>query len=163
MKPNSVKTHLYDESKVKDSIAEMKRAKAIKASQGEIDDIITGKLAERVKLQEGFKSSYYLRVLIQERLKDMKDRIEDAEKHKSHVVDWMGFQYSVEHLRASYNKELFVDYAQAISNENYLRQALVKVGFDEKQLLAIVFKHELVKDHKQLQRMEKEYDNKNIK
>jgi hypothetical protein len=160
-KVSQIKTYqprkVIDYKKVKDSVSEFKKARAMSYDEQEKQDIITGKMVERVQLQRKFRGAYLLRLMKEARLFDMRERITNADQIKKEEVDWLGYYYSLDHIKAVYNYEVF-ELKTLISNEVYLKQGLMNVGFNDEQLDNILHNEQYIKDHDVLIKMEKDHE-----
>jgi len=149
------------DEKVKEAVDEYKKnnpAKFTEPTEEEVRLEIEGKVRERLHIQENFNEAYVTRLLMEARMKDMGDRIEECVSNKESSIDWMGFKYSLEHMKAVLRKEFF-DLKRVIRQEEYFRDQLARLGFKQEDFNNII-QGKYISDMDTLKKMEESYGKK---
>lgn len=138
-------------------IKEVKKSRkggAVFPRPGEIKQIISGKMTERVHLQQNYRESYFIVRVKEARLTYMKELIDNADSQNLSHITFQGTEMALSVAKAEFALEHHY-YKIAISNEQYLRQALENVGFTESDFMLILNDGIFIKDEKKLLAMEK--------
>lgn len=141
----------------------MKKAKAKfeKVSEEEYKREIDSKLQERIQLQHKFRGAYLTRRMLEERQLDMKKRIEETEGYNGNVINWMGYEYGLNHFKAVFDFGYY-ELKTQIQNEEYLKKALLTLGFSEGMFNDII-NGRYIKDTNKLKEMEGKKEKEEIK
>lgn len=133
------------------------KAKAELVSEVEYQEVVTGKIRDKVHLQYKYAEAYLKRMLKEAKLKSLGDKIEIAKKDKSTIISWQSVEYDTDVLITEYNLESFY-YKQLLRDEVSLKDKLLKYGFSEEEILQI-HSGKLLKGEKELEDSEKKIKN----
>lgn len=125
-----------------------KKAMAVPYTKEEEQEIITGKLRDRIHRQNDYREGFLKRLVKQARLEHINRLIDEANTAFKDEVVWLGISYPVSILMAEYNLELHY-YKIALMNEKYLYKALRNDGLSDEDI-KLVQAGNYIKDERNL-------------
>ena len=125
-----------------------KKAMAVPYTKEEEQEIITGKLRDRLHRQNDYREGFLKRLVKQARLEHIHKLIDEANTALKDEIVWLGISYPVSILMAEYNLELHY-YKTALMNEKYLYKALRNDGLSDEDI-KLVQAGNYIKDEKKL-------------
>ena len=106
---------------------------AVQPNKGEVEQIIRGKLVERLKRQKDYRTTFFNRLYKQAEIEEMRNQLMSGKIE----VEWSGMKCPENILKASFNLALD-DYRNLISSEQYLLKALKNDGLSDEDIKGVI-------------------------
>lgn len=115
-------------------VKKLKTAKAVQYDEEEAQDIIRGKLRDRIHRQEEFCKLYHARVYKQEELDYMEYCMKEGSGSTDKLVVYLSILYPLKMFEARIKYEYFNNYRPIVERELSLKQALKNDGLTDAEL-----------------------------
>ena len=132
------------------------KAKAELVTEVEYQQVVTGKMRDKIHLQFAYAEAFLKRRVKESRLNALSSKIENAKKLGYTEVSWQSVDYDIDVLITEYNLEAFY-YKQLLRDEVSLKDKLLKYGFTEEEI-SLIQSGKLLKGEKEFESAEKKLE-----
>lgn len=132
------------------TLKEGRKVGAVQVSDAEYQEVISGKLRERVQRQNMYRKAYLLRIFYGQELIEYERQMQSG----TISIQWRGMTCPLEILKADFNL-LLHNYKESIRNEKYLEQALKNDGLSDADI-KLVIDGKYVKDEQIVEKLDKQ-------